>query len=132
MTGITRHQAAQAVASLFGTTAVHCQSSSTYDPWEVFDCDRKKWRFVYDSSIRATRRDGRRQVPVSSGIYKVEMNSPKLSYSEMEKLQKVVRTLRHAGAVVNESCGMHYGKKNVMLSYSWFLAVQHDLTITID
>ena len=26
----------------------------------------------------------------------------------------------------------HYGKKNVMLSYSWFLAVQHDLTITID
>ncbi|SCH51091.1 Putative amidoligase enzyme [uncultured Ruminococcus sp.] len=107
MTGITRHQAAQAVASLFGTTAVHCQSSSTYDPWEVFDCDRKKWRFVYDSSIRATRRDGRRQIPVSSGIYKVEMNSPKLSYSEMEKLQTVVRALRRAGAVVNESCGLH-------------------------
>ena len=60
------------------------------------------------------------------------MNSPKLEYSEMGKLQEVVRTLRHAGAVVNGSCGMHYGKKNVMLSYSWFLAVQHDLTITID
>ena len=25
----------------------------------------------------------------------------------MEKLQEVVRTLRHAGAVVNDSCGMH-------------------------
>ena len=28
-------------------------------------------------------------------------------YSEMGKLQDVVRTLRHAGAVVNSSCGMH-------------------------
>ena len=35
------------------------------------------------------------------------MNSPKLEYSEMGKLQDVVRTLRHAGAVVNSSCGMH-------------------------
>lgn len=35
------------------------------------------------------------------------MNSPKLEYSEMKKLQKVVRTLRRAGAAVNESCGMH-------------------------
>ena len=35
------------------------------------------------------------------------MNSPKLEYSEMGKLQDVVRALRHAGAVVNSSCGMH-------------------------
>ena len=35
------------------------------------------------------------------------MNSPKLEYSEMGKLQEVVRALRHAGAVVNGSCGMH-------------------------
>ena len=35
------------------------------------------------------------------------MNSPKLEYSEMGKLQEVVRALRHAGAVVNSSCGMH-------------------------
>ena len=35
------------------------------------------------------------------------MNSPKLEYSEMKKLQEVIRTLRHAGAVVNDSCGMH-------------------------
>ena len=52
-------------------------------------------------------RDGRRQIPATSGLYKVEMNSPKLSYEEMGKLQEVVRTLRHAGAVVNGSCGMH-------------------------
>ena len=35
------------------------------------------------------------------------MNSPKLEYAEMEKLQQVVRTLRRAGAMTNESCGMH-------------------------
>lgn len=35
MTGLTRQQAAEAVASLFGTNAVHSRSSRTYDPWEV-------------------------------------------------------------------------------------------------
>ena len=107
MTGLTRQQAAEAVAALFGTSARQTHESTTYDPWEVIDRDGKKWRFVFDNSIKATMRDGRRQIPATSGLYKVEMNSPKLSYEEMGKLQEVVRTLRHAGAVVNGSCGMH-------------------------
>ena len=105
MTGLTRQQAAEAVASLFGTTAVHSRSSRTYDPWEVTDNEGKTWRFVYDSSIHGSHRTGRQQIPIGDGDYKVEMNSPKLEYSEMGKLQEVVRTLRHAGAVVNGSCG---------------------------
>ena len=107
MTGLTRQQAAEAVASLFGTNAVHSRSSRTYDPWEVTDNEGKTWRFVYDSSIHGSHRTGRQQIPIGDGDYKVEMNSPKLEYSEMGKLQEVVRTLRHAGAVVNGSCGMH-------------------------
>ena len=107
MTGLTRQRAAEAVAALFGTSARRTLESATYDPWEVIDQDGKRWRFVYDSSITATMREGRRQVPATSGLYKVEMNSPKLSYEEMGKLQEVVRALRHAGAVVNSSCGMH-------------------------
>ena len=107
MTGLTRQQAAEAVASLFGTTAVHSRSSRTYDPWEVTDNEGKTWRFVYDSSIHGSHRTGRQQIPIGDGDYKVEMNSPKLEYSEMGKLQEVVRILRHAGAVVNGSCGMH-------------------------
>lgn len=95
------------MASLFGTNAVHSRSSRTYDPWEVTDNEGKTWRFVYDSSIHGSHRTGRQQVPIGDGDYKVEMNSPKLEYSEMGKLQEVVRTLRHAGAVVNGSCGMH-------------------------
>ena len=107
MTGITRKQAAEAVAALFGTTAVHLRSSRTYDPWEVNDLQGKTWRFVYDGSIRTTYSEGRRQAEIRSREYSVEMNSPKLSYEEMGKLQEVVRCLRRAGAVVNESCGMH-------------------------
>ena len=107
MTGLSRQQAAEAVAALFGTTAIHSRSSRTYDPWEVTDNEGKTWRFVFDASIRATHQSGRRQFSTGDDTYKVEMNSPKLEYSEMGKLQDVVRTLRHAGAVVNSSCGMH-------------------------
>ena len=106
MSGLTRQQAAEAVAALFGTTAQHSNSSRTYDPWEVTDNDGKVWRFVKDASIHPEHRERGRLVSASD-LYKVEMNSPKLEYSEMGKLQEVVRTLRHAGAVVNSSCGMH-------------------------
>ena len=94
------------MATLFGTTAVHSCSSRTYDPWEVTDNDGKVWRFVKDSSIRPEHRERGRLVSASD-LYKVEMNSPKLEYSEMGKLQEAVRALRRAGALVNSSCGMH-------------------------
>ena len=106
MSGLTRQQAAEAVAALFGTTAQHSNSSRTYDPWEVTDNDGKIWRFVKDASIHPEHRERGRLVSASD-LYKVEMNSPKLEYSEMSKLQEVVRALRHAGAIVNSSCGMH-------------------------
>ena len=105
MTGITRNRAAKAIAELFDTTAVH--TGGNYDAWEIADREGKKWRLVSDASISATQRVGGEQVWTESRLYKVEMNSPKLEYSEMGKLQEVVRALRHAGAVVNDSCGMH-------------------------
>ena len=105
MTGLTRQQAAKAVARLFGTEARHMRGS--YDPWEVPDREGKTWRFVYDSSIKAFGREDGRLRATDDGLYHVEMNSPKLEYSEMGKLQEVVRTLRRAGAVVNGNCGMH-------------------------
>ena len=107
MTGITRRQAAEAAAALFGATAHQTHESRTYDPWEVKDREGKAWRFVCDASIHGSRRLGPQQVPTGDGVYKVEMNSPKLEYGELGKLQEVVRALRRAGAVVNESCGMH-------------------------
>ena len=43
----------------------------------------------------------------ADGDYSTEMVSPKLEYSEMGKLQEVVRCVKNAGAFVNSSCGMH-------------------------
>lgn len=102
MTGLTRRQAAEALGALFGTQFRYL--GGTYKAYEVPDREDKVWKIVYDSSIRPVRPE-RSRYPEDE--YKVEMNSPKLEYSEMSKLQEVVRTLRHAGAVVNDSCGMH-------------------------
>lgn len=102
MTGLTRRQAAEALGALFGTQFRYL--GGTYKAYEVPDREEKVWKIVYDSSIRPVRPE-RSRYPEDE--YKVEMNSPKLEYSEMEKLQEVVRTLRRAGAVVNDSCGMH-------------------------
>ena len=102
MTGLTRRQAAEALGALFGTQCRYL--GGTYKTYEVPDREDKVWKIVYDSSIRPVRPE-RSRYPEDE--YKVEMNSPKLEYSEMGKLQEVVRTLRRAGAVVNSSCGMH-------------------------
>lgn len=104
MTGISREQAANAVAEMFGTTADYI--GGYYKTWGVKDNEGKKWKFTYDSSIVP-------QIRSVNGIlhacdeYKTEMVSPKLTYSEMGKLQKVVRCLRRHNAMVNSSCGMH-------------------------
>ena len=87
-TGLTRQQAAEAVASLFGTTAVHSRSSVTYDPWEVTDNEGKTWRFVYDSSIHGSHRIRRQQVAIGDGAYKVEMNSPNWNTAKWENCRK--------------------------------------------
>ena len=61
-----------------------------YDTCAVEDTEGKKWKFMYDSSINAQIRQNGRYVSAGDE-YKTEMVSPKLEYSEMEKLQEVVR-----------------------------------------
>ncbi len=70
------------------------------------DLDGKEWKIVSDRSIHAFAEAMAGRFLLGE-TYKVEMNSPKLEYAEMEKLQEVVRALRHAGGIVNDSCGMH-------------------------
>ena len=99
LTGITRATAAHALANLFGTRAEH--SGGGYDAYRVKDLDGKEWKIVRDASIHP---EGYVRAS-TSGEYKVELNSPKLEYADMEKLQEVIRTLRRAGGKVNSSCG---------------------------
>lgn len=105
MTGITRSTAADAIAKYFSTNPVHVGGS--YDTYEVTDHEGKIWKIMSDSSIDAEYKENGKYHRTSASTFRVEVVSPKLEYSEMEKLQEVVRTVRKAGAKVNSSCGIH-------------------------
>ena len=105
MTGITREQAAQALAEYFGTTPQYL--GTYYDTWGVTDPEGKVWKLMSDGSIRAERKTGSGYESVGRGEYQVEMVTPKLTYAELPKLQECVRRVRKAGAKANSSCGIH-------------------------
>jgi len=100
---ISRYDAAVAIGRMFGTEPYHIRS---YDSWCVKDSDGKTWKFSRDSSIDCERLANGTVID-ADGDYSTEMVSPKLEYSEMGKLQEVVRCVKNAGAFVNSSCGMH-------------------------
>ncbi len=105
MTGITRRQAAEALAEYFGTSIHYC--GTYYDTWGVTDPEGKEWKLMSDGSIRAERKTAGGYESVGRGEYQVEMVTPKLTYAELPKLQECVRRVRRAGAKVNTSCGIH-------------------------
>jgi len=69
----------------------------------VTDGQGRRWKVVSDASIHPAARDGRS----ASTLYKVEVVSPICHYEDIETIQELVRKLRHAGACVNRSCGIH-------------------------
>jgi len=101
MTGIPRRKAAEVIAAYFDTHEVY--DSGTYDAYHVTDGQGRKWKVVSDASIHPAARDGRS----ASTLYKVEVVSPICHYEDIETIQELVRKLRHAGACVNRSCGIH-------------------------
>ena len=101
MTGIPRKKAAEVVAAYFRARAVY--DSGSYDAYHVMDAQGRKWKVVSDASIHPAMRDGRS----ASNLYKVEVVSPICHYEDIETIQELVRKLRHAGACVNDSCGIH-------------------------
>ena len=110
MTGITREQAAQALAEYFGATPHHY--GRTYDAWTVKDPEGKEWKLMSDSSIQPERKTAAGYELLDRGSpagkeHKVEMVTPKLTYAELPKLQECVRRVRRAGGKANSSCGIH-------------------------
>ena len=105
MTGITRRQAAQALANYFGTAPNYVGGG--YDKWSVKDPDGKEWSIMSDSSIVTEMKTESGYMHTSNIEYRVEMVTPKLTYAELPKLQECVRQVRHAGAKANISCGIH-------------------------
>ena len=105
MTGLTREDAARALAAYFGTEARY--TGGTYGAWSVTDTKRKVWKLMSDSSIRAEHKVGSGYRGTSDSDYKVEMVTPKLAYSRLPVLRDCLRVLAQAGAKVNNSCGIH-------------------------
>lgn len=108
MTGLTRKAAAETVARHFGTTAVFV--GGTYQTYEVKDNGGRIWKLMYDSSIQAQVKNANGSIETlgfGGSDYKVELVTPILNYDDIETLQKIVRKIRKAGAVVNPSCGLH-------------------------
>ena len=104
-TGITREQAATALARYFGTLSFH--RGGAYDTWIIRDTENKEWKLVSDSSIRGERKTPDGYEATGDRHYWVEMVSPKLTYAELPKFQECVRQMRDAGGKVNRTCGIH-------------------------
>ena len=93
MTGLTRSQAAKAMANVLDGSVEH--EGGSYDKYVVTDAKNRGWAIVYDGSINCYNASGDR----ASKAYSVEMNSPVLEYEDIPLLQEVVRALRKAGGV---------------------------------
>ena len=99
MHSITRQNAAKAAAEFFGTGRYeYTARRNGYQTWSAYDGRGREWKFQRDSSIRAR-----------TDEEKCEMVTPILTYSDIESLQKLVRTLRRKGAKSDPDhmCGVH-------------------------
>ena len=81
MTGLTRGQAAQALANYFGTEPYYVGGG--YDKWSVKDPDGKAWSIMSDSSIVTEMKTESGYMHTSNIEYRVEMVTPKLTYAEL-------------------------------------------------
>ena len=101
LTGITREQAAKVIAKHFGTTASYL--GTYYKTYGAPDRKGRMWKAMSDSSIQTYHKDGTR----ADSTYACEVVTPILQYEDMDDLQNIVRELRKAGAIANNSCGIH-------------------------
>ena len=104
-TGLTRNKAAKAVAAYLGGSVE--ETHDYYDTKVIKAPDGRKWKVMYDGSLRCqTRRNG--EVVGADRTYSCELVSPILTYDDdMATLQEIVRVLRKAGGFTNPSCGIH-------------------------
>ena len=98
-TGITRKQAIAVVSKYFNNPARFERA------YMVDDEKQRIWKIVKDSSIRVEKKYNSNLF--ENDDYKCELVTPILSYEDIPLLQQLVRELRHAGMMVNDSCGIH-------------------------
>ena len=82
LTGITRAEAAEALATYFETTPQ--RSYDNYDSWYVPDREGKQWRIMSDGSIRAEWNDDGHYRRTTDPEYRVEMVTPNINLDQMQ------------------------------------------------
>lgn len=95
---ITRQKAAKKAAEYFGTgRCEYTASRNGYMTWSAWDQQGREWKFQRDVSI------------AGPDDQKCEMVTPILTYTDMELLQGLIRTLRKAGmkSDATRGCGVH-------------------------
>ena len=90
MTGITRRQAADALAEYFGTTPQYL--GTYYDTWGVTDPEGKVWKLMSDGSIRPERKTAEGYTfdfprNMGSGEYQVEIVNAKQKMSIFAEIE---------------------------------------------
>lgn len=105
MTGLTRSQAAQVAAGYFNSRAG--DGGTYYDKHYAEDSQGRKWTFMSDGSIHQQTIVNGETVDVCDGAYEVELVTPICRYEDIETIRQLVERLRRAGAITNESCGIH-------------------------
>lgn len=91
-------------AAYFGTSANY--AGTYYNTYTALDPQGRQWKFMSDASIKPQRKEGRQRV-AASDEYQTEMVSPICHYEDIVPIQEIVRKLKEAGAITNESCGIH-------------------------
>lgn len=91
LTGITREKAAEIIGIYLGSPSHY--DGGFYKEYSVMDEQNRKWKVMYDSSIMAKKKNGTR----ANDDYKVEFVSPICEYSDIPRIQEIIRQLRHAG-----------------------------------
>ena len=105
MTGISRAGAAKVIADYFGTSFEN--DGGFYGKYSVPDDSGRKWTVMSDSSIIKQKKIDGQVEDTMDQAYSVELVTPICKYEDIEVLQGLVRKLRKAGALVNNSCGIH-------------------------
>lgn len=104
LTGITREQASNVIATYFGTQVRYL--GTYYNTYSAADRKGRIWKAMSDGSIKTERKTSRGRI-LAGREYSCEVVTPVLQYEDLEDLQNIVRALREAGAIANSSCGIH-------------------------
>lgn len=102
LTGITRSKAARTIANYFGTNT--SRLCDTYDTYTAEDRKGRLWKAMSDASIATVNEHGE---SVTGKLYSCEVVTPILQYDDLADLRAIIGKLVEAGAVANESCGIH-------------------------